>query len=130
MTPAIKPATYQDVLDAPEGMIAEIISGQLQLQPRPAPRHAAVYSLVGHRLVGAFDADGNDDGVGGWVIRQEPELHLHDDVIVPDLADWRIERYATPDEAFWTLSPRLVLRDSIGRNEDDRSHRQVAHLRA
>ena len=29
-------ATYQDVLDAPENMVAELIRGALHLQPRPA----------------------------------------------------------------------------------------------
>ena len=30
-----KRATYQDVLDAPEHMVAEIIDGELHLSPRP-----------------------------------------------------------------------------------------------
>ena len=34
------PATYQDVLDAPPNMVAELVGGTLHLQPRPASRHA------------------------------------------------------------------------------------------
>ena len=105
MTPALKPATYQDVVDAPEGMIAEIIDGNLQLQPRPAPSHARACSLLSARLISSFGSDFDGNGPGGWVIVFEPELHLHKDIVVPDLAGWRIERYATPDEAFWTLPP-------------------------
>jgi hypothetical protein len=36
MTAQTRPATYQDVLDAPENMTAEIIDGEL---PRPWPPH-------------------------------------------------------------------------------------------
>lgn len=31
-----KPASYEDVLAAPEHMIAEILNGELVLSPRPA----------------------------------------------------------------------------------------------
>jgi Uma2 family endonuclease len=31
-------------------------------------------------------------GPGGWFILNEPELHLGEDVLVPDLAGWRRER--------------------------------------
>lgn len=31
-------------------------------------------------------------GPGGWWILFEPEIHLHDGVVVPDLAGWRPER--------------------------------------
>ena len=34
-----RPATYQDILDAPENMVAELIEGALHLHPRPSPRH-------------------------------------------------------------------------------------------
>src|SRR5262249_1175536 len=37
---------------------------------------------------------------GGWVILPEPELHLHNDVLVPDIAGWRTER--------WTFDPDVV----------------------
>ena len=38
----MKRATYEDVLNAPENKVAEILDGELFLSPRPAPRHAAV----------------------------------------------------------------------------------------
>jgi Uma2 family endonuclease len=38
-------------------------------------------------------------GPGGWIILHEPELHLGDAVLVPDLAGWRRERMAyVPEE--------------------------------
>jgi Uma2 family endonuclease len=105
--PASKPgrrATYQDVLDAPEHKVAEIIDGELFLSPRPAPPHASVQARLGGLVAGAFGRGGG--GPGGWVVLTEPELHLGDDVVVPDLAAWRHERMLyVPDIAFITLAP-------------------------
>ena len=45
-------------------------------------------------------------GPGGWWILDEPELHLGEDVLVPDLAGWRRERMPTPPEtAYFGLAP-------------------------
>lgn len=83
-------ATYEDLLAAPAHMIAEIIDGVLVTQPRPSSLHARASSRLGMELGGPFDrAKG---GPGGWIILDEPELHLHGDILVPDLAGWRRER--------------------------------------
>ena len=47
-------ATYQDVLDAPQNMVAEIVDGALSLQPRPASPHAFASSSLGEEVVGPF----------------------------------------------------------------------------
>ena len=58
-------------------------------------------------LGGAFDR--GRGGPGGWVILDEPELHLGPDVLVPDLAGWRRERMPElPDVAAFTLPPDWV----------------------
>lgn len=102
-----RPATYQDVLDAPENMVAEIIRGALHLQPRPASRHSRAATALGAKIGGPFDYDGS--GPGGWWIIYEPELHLGDDVLVPDVAGWRRERLpAFPEVAAFTLAPDWV----------------------
>ena len=102
--PIPRPATYQDVLDAPENMVAEIVGGRLHLQPRPASPHARAHSVLLRRLGGPFDFD--DGGPGGWWIITEPELHLGGDVLVPDLAGWRRERMpAFPNVAWFELAP-------------------------
>jgi len=102
-----RPATYQDVLDAPEHMVAELIRGALHLQPRPAPRHARSSSVLGIEVGGPFDR--GRGGPGGWWILDEPELHLGEDVVVPDLAGWRRERMpALPDAAWFELAPDWV----------------------
>jgi Uma2 family endonuclease len=100
-----QPATYADVLAAPEHMVAEILNGELVLSPRPGPRHARAASRLGMAL-GGFDGDPVGDGPGGWWILDEPELHLGPQVMVPDLAGWRRERLPEiPDEPALTVVP-------------------------
>jgi Uma2 family endonuclease len=102
--PVRSPATYQDVLDAPSEQVAELISGELHLSPRPGWPHATATSVLGMDLGGAFLR--GRGGPGGWWIVFEPELHLGEDVVVPDLAGWRQDRMPSPPrEAFTTLAP-------------------------
>ena len=97
-------ATYQDVLDAPPHRVAEIVDGALHTHPRPAMPHARAKSVLGWTLGGPFDHDAG--GPGGWWIIDEPELHLGEDILVPDLAGWRRERMPEyPDSAYATLAP-------------------------
>jgi len=87
-------ATYEDLLAVPEHLVAEIIDGELITSPRPALPHTLAASAIGAALFTAFHGPpgGAGAGPGGWVILDEPELHLRDDVLVPDLAGWRRER--------------------------------------
>lgn len=105
-----KPATYQDVLDAPATMVAEILDGELYLSPRPALPHALASSGLGSDIHYLFHRKpGGRGGAGGWWILYEPELHLADHVLVPDLAGWRRERMpAIPRDPFATLAPDWV----------------------
>jgi Uma2 family endonuclease len=94
-SPIVKsPATYQDVLDAPAHMVAEIIHGALHLQPRPAMPHAIASSTLGGELMNPFQK--GRGGPGGWWIVDEPELHLEAEIMVPDIAGWRRERMPAP----------------------------------
>ena len=100
-------ATYQDVLDAPAHRVAEIVDGTLYTHPRPAAPHARASSSLGVKIGGPFDYDAG--GPGGWWIIFEPELHLGEDIVVPDLAGWRRERMPDyPDTAYFTLAPGWV----------------------
>jgi Uma2 family endonuclease len=106
--PARRRATYQDVLDAPRHMVAEIIDGELRLQPRPAKPHAAAASTLGAEIVPPFQR--GRGGPGGWIILDEPELHLGGDILVPDLAGWRRARlpFLTDEEPYFSLAPDWV----------------------
>jgi Uma2 family endonuclease len=103
----MKRATYEDVLNAPEHKVAEILDRELFLSPRPAPPHAIASAALG-ALIGSPFGQGIG-GPGGWWVLGEPELHLGEHVVVPDLAGWRRERMpAVPEEAFFTLAPDWV----------------------
>lgn len=100
-------ATYQDILDAPPHMVAEIINGTLHTHPRPAPPHAVAGTELGYELVGPFGR--GRGGPGGWRIINEPEIHLGTDVVVPDIGGWRLERMAVlPDAAYFETPPDWV----------------------
>ena len=100
-------ATYADVEALPANMVGEIIRGVLYAHPRPASPHAAAASALGEELGPPFKR--GRGGPGGWVILDEPELHLAEDVLVPDLAGWRRERMPEmPHAPAFELSPDWV----------------------
>jgi hypothetical protein len=102
-----RPATYQDVLDAPPHLVAELVRGALHLHPRPASPHAFASSSLGDEIVGPFQK--GRGGPGGWWILDEPELHLGEDVLVPELAGWRRDRMPDfPDAPWFDLPPDWV----------------------
>ena len=102
-----RPATYEDLVAVPENLVAEIVDGELWTSPRPAPRHALVYSALGSLLGPPFHH--GRGGPGGWWIIDEPELHLGEDALVPDLAGWRRARMPRlPDTAYFGLAPDWV----------------------
>ena len=102
-----RPATYDDLRGVPDHLVAEILDGELFASPRPALRHARTAAALGVEIGGPFDQVRG--GPGGWWILGKPELHLHDDVVVPDLAGWTRERLAViPDLPFLTIAPDWV----------------------
>ena len=99
-----RPASYEDILNLPENVVGEIVDGDLIVSPRPAARHARASSSLGIEIGGPFDH--GRGGPGGWIILDEPELHLGTHVLVPDLAGWRRERMPNcPDVAWFSLAP-------------------------
>ena len=100
-------ATYEDFCQVPDHRVAEILDGELIVTPRPALRHARASSALGGYLWGPFQS--GRDGPGGWWILDEPELHLADDIVVPDLAGWRRGHLpVVPDNWYMTLAPDWV----------------------
>ncbi len=122
-----RPVSYQDVLDAPEGMRAEILNGELVMQARPMPDHDHVDSVMGTLLTSAFQLGrGGPRDPGGWWIVREPELHFGDPnfrTVDPDLAGWRKERMpvispkkrydVVPDWVCEILSPSTARTDRL-----------------
>ena len=99
-------ATYKDLMEVPDHLVAEIIDGELVTSPRPASPHAWASSTIGQDLGPFSGRPAAPGGPGGWWILGEPELHFADDVLVPDLAGWRQERMPrVPSVAYFTLAP-------------------------
>jgi Uma2 family endonuclease len=105
--PATRTATYEDLCALAEHLVGEILYGVLHSSPRPSPRHARASSTLGEELGPPFNR--GRGGPGGWLILDEPELHLSGHVLVPDLAGWRRERLPElPSEAYFDLAPDWV----------------------
>lgn len=109
--PERRRATYEDLLRLPEHVVGELIDGDLVASPRPAGHQAAASSNLRAGLIGAFGRK----GPGGWVILDEPEVHLAGQVMVPDIAGWRYERMPevpdpldAPDVPHFDLPPDWV----------------------
>lgn len=133
--PAHRRATYADLQSVPDHLVAEIIDGELIASPRPAMPHANCASNLGGELYGPFRR--GIGGPGGWILIDEPELHLGDDIVVPDLAGWRRERMPEvpstaavqlqPDWVCEVLSPSTVRLDRV-RKMDLYARARVGHL--
>lgn len=120
------PATARDLDATPDdGRIYEILDGQMEVQPRPQPRHGRVEAGLSSDLVGPYDR--GRGGPGGWWILVEPEVALGPrDVVVPDLAGWRRERLpelpagrieVVPDWACEVISPSSQSRDRVRKSD-------------
>lgn len=104
--PKKRPATYADLEAVPPHLVAEIIDGELVTHPRPSPRHSGAANAISAKLTDPFQWGG---GPGGWVFFTEPELHLGEDVVVPDLAGWRRERLAAySDTNYFEIAPDWI----------------------
>ncbi len=105
--PLRKPASYQDILALPDHLTGQIVDGDLFASPRPAISHQRVASATGAELYDPFDRGRR--GPGGWWIVDEPEIHLGEDILVPDIAGWRRKRLPVlPKDLYFTLAPDWV----------------------
>jgi Uma2 family endonuclease len=79
--------------------VAELVDGGLYVSPRPAIPHAVATAELFGELTDPF-------GKGGWRLLFAPELHLGEDVLVPDLAGRRRARMPrAPHTVGGTLAP-------------------------
>jgi Uma2 family endonuclease len=117
-------ATYADLYGIPENMTGEIIDGELVVTPRPSPRHSNTASSLGGELVPPFRF--GRGGPGGWIILIEPEVRFSErDLLVPDLAGWRKERFpGWPEENWFSTPPDWICEIlSPGTASRDRIHK-------
>lgn len=97
---------WDDLERVPEGYVGEIVGGQIIVLPRPNSPHIRATSDLGTLLGGWFRF--GIGGPGGWVILDEPRVRFADEIRVPDLAGWRVQRFAARD-----TGPFLVIPDWI-----------------
>jgi Uma2 family endonuclease len=110
MDPARRLATYSDLLALPEDARAEIVAGEVLVQPSPLPRHNRIARTLGRFIGGPFDDDDGRGGPGGWWIIPDVDVQLGaHDVVRPDLAGWRRERLPNP----WDTRPIDVVPDFV-----------------
>ncbi|HCF57320.1 MAG TPA: hypothetical protein DFS52_04900 [Myxococcales bacterium] len=101
-----KRATNADIEALTENVVGQIIDGELIALPRATARHnRLVVKLLGVLLPTFDDALGN---IGGWIFLSKTELHLGDDVLVPDIVGWRGSEPAEIDEPFLTIAPDFI----------------------
>ena len=126
---------FEEYLEAPEGVRAEIVAGVYHASPRPAGRHVVASGTI-HGDV-SFPFHRGRGGPGGWWIVNEPEVRLGDDIFVPDVAGWRRERLpvyppgpwcdVTPDWVCEVVSPSTARLDRTAKADAYARH-GVGHL--
>jgi Uma2 family endonuclease len=130
--PAMKRATYEDLYAIPENMTGEIIDGELIVTPRPSRKHTLTSSYLGSEVIPPY-CHGRGGGPGGWVIIIEPEIGLGQDILVPDLAGWKRERFPEVEETNWiSVAPDWVcevLSPGTARNDRIKKMRVFARHR-
>ena len=113
----------------PDHMVAEILDGELFATPRPSLPHVQTGTALGVEIGGPFHQ--GRGGPGGWWILGEPEIHLTEDTVVPDLAGWRRDGLPViPNAPFMTLAPDWVCEVLSPSNERiDRLHKLRIYAR-
>jgi Uma2 family endonuclease len=120
--PARKKAVYEDLHAIPENATGEIIDGELIVTPKPSRKHVYTATALGAELTPPYQF-ARGGGPGGWIILIEPEIKLGDDILVPDLAAWKKQRFPLHEEPKWIsvvpdwvceiLSPNSLRTDKI-----------------
>lgn len=119
--PAKKIATYDDLYSLPDSVIGEIIDGELIVTPRPSRKHGYTSTVLSEEIGPPYRR--GRGGPGGWIFIIEPEIKLGENVMVPDLAGWKEERFiweedqnpisVVPDWICEVLSPGTIRLDRI-----------------
>lgn len=101
-----RPATERDLDDLPEEVIGQIVDGELIVHPRPDAPHTEAAGVLYGLLFNSYWRERSDPG--GWVILPEPKILFGEQILIPDLAGWRVDRYARPPKGAYTVAPDWV----------------------
>jgi Uma2 family endonuclease len=118
------------------GISARFIDGELIATSRPSRKHAVATSMLGGDILPPYQF-GTGGGPGGWMILDEPEISFGPNILIPDLAAWRKERFPASEETNWisvapdwvceVLSPKTVGLDKVRKMPIYAQH-GIAHL--
>jgi len=101
--------TRADLAGLAPNVVGELVDGVLHTSPRPAAPHAVAASVVGRDVSSAYHRRPGGADPGGWWILAEPQLHLGDDALIPDVGGWRRERLPSiRGVVAFTLAPDWV----------------------
>jgi Uma2 family endonuclease len=103
---AMRPATYADLEAVPEHLVAEIIGGALWTRSHGHVLPAMVRSALSFELGSLRRTRSNTEA--SWQVLLLPELHFGEEVVVPDIAAWRVERLAFLPDHHLDLIPDWV----------------------
>ena len=114
------PAPHHELLALPPHAVGEIIDGVLCIA-QPRLDRARVRTM----LCGGLGLGLRSD----WLVLLRIELHLHDDVLVPDLSGWHRERISEmrSEDAYVTLTPDWVC--EMPTRSTDRTRKLVIYAR-
>lgn len=94
---------YDQLAALPANMVGEIVSGALYAHPRPTRAHGHAATELAREVGNPFRR--RHGGPGGWIFIAEHELHLGDNVVVPDISGWKIERYPAHETTSYSIVP-------------------------
>ena len=133
---AKRKATYQDLYKIPDNATGEIIDGEIIVTPRPSRKHVICTTALGAAVTAPYQF-GQGNGPGGWIFAIEPEIGLGEQIMVPDLAGWKRERFpveedhnwisAVPDWVCEILSPSTFRTDKV-KKMPVYAHHGVGHI--
>ena len=127
LAPKLRTATYADLEALPPNLVGEIVFGTLYAHPRPTPRHSNAANILGYEVTGPFGR--GRGGPGGWIFLVEPELHFGSDVVVPDIAGWKIERLTPFPQTAYIETPPDWLAEILSPSTQalDRTHKLTVY---
>lgn len=125
---------YEQVINAPPDKVVEYVGGELHVMSRPSPLHGVISYNFAIRIGAPYQ---DDDNLGGWIFIPEPKLILLEDIVIPDIAGWRLpwnlddwSASSIADEPNWVcevLSPSTRLLD-LGKKRDCYKNNGVEYL--
>jgi len=102
-------ATYRDIENAPPGVTAEIVNGELYMHAKPVEPHIEASMGLVNALWAPFQK--GRGGPGGWWIRAESQVSFSDPdwrTVAPDLSGWRKDRVKALPTGYFDTRPDWV----------------------